>query len=162
MELSLTSCISYVYFIYFVYVYFAYFVFCISILFYYKFVYMAHHSTFLRFKPFSLRFDGDGCWFEPSMSQLRVWLSAQGAKNVSWLWLSPLRGWGSLDMESTGKFVYMTHHSILLLLNPFSIRFEKENGGLSTLCQSCRFSCHQTVMKTFTRLDYLCSEDRVV
>ena len=32
---------------------------------------------------------------------------AEGAKNVSWPWLSPLRGWGSLTMTSTGKFVYI-------------------------------------------------------
>ena len=29
------------------------------------------------------------------------------AKNVSWPWLSPLRGWGSLTMTSTCKFVYI-------------------------------------------------------
>ena len=34
-------------------------------------------------------------------------LSAEGAKNVSWPWLSPLRGWGSLTMSLTGKFVYL-------------------------------------------------------
>ena len=38
---------------------------------------------------------------------MRVCLSAEGAKNVSWPWLSPLRGWGSLPMTSTGKFVYI-------------------------------------------------------
>ena len=36
---------------------------------------------------------------------MRVWLSAEGAKNVSWPWLSLLRGWGSLAMTFTGKFV---------------------------------------------------------
>ena len=41
------------------------------------------------------------------MSWLRVSLSAEGAKNVSWPWLSPLRGWGSLTMALTGKFVYI-------------------------------------------------------
>ena len=34
-------------------------------------------------------------------------LSAEGAKNVSWPWLSPLRGWGGLTMVFTGKFVYI-------------------------------------------------------
>ena len=33
-------------------------------------------------------------------------LSAGGAKNVSWPWPSLLRGWGSLNMAFTGKFVY--------------------------------------------------------
>ena len=41
------------------------------------------------------------------MSQLRVCLSAEGAKNVSWPWLSPIRGWGSVAMTFTGKFVYI-------------------------------------------------------
>ena len=50
---------------------------------------------------------------------LRVCLSAEGAKNVSWPWLSPLRGWDSLTMASAGKFVYMAHHFILLRLNPY-------------------------------------------
>ena len=31
----------------------------------------------------------------------------EGAKNVSWPWLSPLRGWGSPTMTYTGKFVYI-------------------------------------------------------
>ena len=38
---------------------------------------------------------------------MRVCLSPEGAKNVSWPWLSLLRGWGSLTMTSTGKFVYI-------------------------------------------------------
>ena len=33
--------------------------------------------------------------------------SAEGAKNVSWPWLYPLWGWGSLTMSLTGKFVYI-------------------------------------------------------
>ena len=32
-------------------------------------------------------------------------LVSRGAKNVSWPWLSPLRGWGSLTMAFIGKFV---------------------------------------------------------
>ena len=53
-------------------------------------------------------------------------MSAEGAKNVSWPWLSPLRGWGSLTMTSTGKFVYMAHHFILLRLNPFDLGVDRE------------------------------------
>ena len=30
----------------------------------------------------------------------------EGAKNVSWPWLSPLQEWDSLTVEVTGKFVY--------------------------------------------------------
>ena len=54
------------------------------------------------------------------------YMSAEGAKNVSWPWLSPLRGWGSLTMTSTGKFVYKAHHFILLWLNPFGLRVDRE------------------------------------
>ena len=35
--------------------------------------------------------DWERWWFENSMSQLRVLLSAEGAKNVSWPWLSLLQ-----------------------------------------------------------------------
>ena len=31
----------------------------------------------------------------------------KGAKNVSWPWLSLLRGWCSVTMTFTGKFVYI-------------------------------------------------------
>ena len=75
---------------------------------------------------YSLRVDREGWWFEYSMSQLWVCFSAEGAKNVSRPWLSPLRGWGSLTMTSTGKFVYMAHHFILLRLNPFGLRVDRE------------------------------------
>ena len=51
---------------------------------------------------------------------------AEGAENVSWPWLSPLRGWHSLTMTSTGKFVYLSHYFILVLLNPFGLRVDKE------------------------------------
>ena len=72
-----------------------------------KFVYMAHHFILLRLNPFGLRVDREGWWFGHSVSSLWVCLSAEGAKNFSWPWLSPLRGWGSLTMASTGKFVYI-------------------------------------------------------
>ena len=41
--------------------------------------------------------------------QLRVCLSAEGAKNfwLSWPWLSLFRGWGSLNMTFTSKFLYI-------------------------------------------------------
>ena len=56
-----------------------------------------------------LRVDREGWCFEHSVSWLRVCLSAEGTKNVSWPWLSPLRGWGSLTMAFTGKFVYIIY-----------------------------------------------------
>ena len=52
---------------------------------------MAHHFILLRLNLFGLRVDREGWWFEHSMSSLRVCLSAEGAKNDSWPWLSPLR-----------------------------------------------------------------------
>ena len=91
-----------------------------------KFVYMAHHFMLLRLNPFGLRVDRKGWWIEHSVSQLRVCSSAGDAKNVSQPWLSLLQGWGSLTMTSTGKFVYMAHHFILLRLNPFSLRVDRE------------------------------------
>ena len=72
-----------------------------------EFVYMAHHFIWLRLNPFDIRVDREGWWFEHSVSELRVSLSAEGAKNVSWLWLSPLRGWSSLTMTFSGKFIYI-------------------------------------------------------
>ena len=60
------------------------------------------------------------------MSYLRVCSSAEGAKNVSGPWLSPYPGSGSPTMTSTGKFVYMAHHFILLRNNPFGLRVEGE------------------------------------
>ena len=60
------------------------------------------------------------------MSWLQVCLSAEGVKNVSWPWLYPLRGWGSRTVVFTGKFVYMAYHFILLQLNPFDLRVDRE------------------------------------
>ena len=37
---------------------------------------------------------------------------------------SYLQGWGSLTMTFAGKFVYISHHFILLWLNPFDIRVD--------------------------------------
>ena len=91
-----------------------------------KFIYMAHHFILLRLNPFDLRVDREGWWFEHFISQLLVSLSAEGTQNVSCPWLSPLQRWGSLTMAFTGKFVYTAHHSILLRLNPFDLRVDKE------------------------------------
>ena len=79
-----------------------------------KFVYMAQHFNLLQLNPFDLRVDREGWLFEHSASCLRVFLSAEGAKNIFWPWLSLLLGWGRLTMVFTGKFVYMAHHFILL------------------------------------------------
>ena len=124
---------------------------------------MAHHFILLWLHLFGLRVDREGWWFEHSMSLLRVWLSAEGAKSVSWPWLSPLRGWGSLTMAFTGKFVYIwltissCYGSISLALELIG-----RDGGLSTLCHCCGFACQQRVLKTFPGPGYLHSEDGVV
>ena len=98
-----------------------------------KFVYVAHHLILVQLNPFGALVDSEGWWFEHSMSYLRVCLSAEDAKNGSWHWLSPHRGWRSLTMTSTGKFVYMAHHFILLRLNPFGLRVDSKGWwfGLS-------------------------------
>ena len=62
-------------------------------------------------------------------------------------------------MTFIDKFVYMARHFILLRLNPFDLGVD---GGLSTLCHSCRLACHQRVLKTFPGPGYLCSENEVV
>ena len=43
-----------------------------------------------------------------------------GKMNIS------LRGWGSLTMIFTGKFVYTAHHFSLLRLKPFDLSVDKE------------------------------------
>ena len=53
-------------------------------------------------------------------------MHTEDTKNVSWPWLSLLRGWGSLAMAFTGKFVYIAYYFILLLLNPFGISVDRE------------------------------------
>ena len=87
-----------------------------------KFVCMAHHFILLRLNPFGLRVDREGLWFDHSMPSLGFGWSLEGVKNVSGFRLSPLGGWGSLTMTSTGIFVCMAQQFILLLLNPIGLR----------------------------------------
>ena len=91
-----------------------------------KFVYMADHFILLRLNPFGLGIDRERWWFERFVSYLQVCLSAECAKNISWSWLSLLRGWSSVTMTSTGKFAYVAHHFILLWLNPFGLGVDRE------------------------------------
>ena len=65
------------------------------------------------------------------MSWLRICLSAEDAENVSWPWLSPLRGWGSQSMAFTGKFAYI-HIQILKTkeeLKRIKVTFISEPAG---------------------------------
>ena len=91
-----------------------------------KFVYMVHYFILLRLTLSGLGVDREGWWFDHSVSQLPVCLLAEGTKNVSGPWLSFLRGWATLIMTSAVKFLYMAHHFILLQLNPFGLRVDKE------------------------------------
>ena len=45
---------------------------------------------------------------------------------------------------------------------PLALGLIGGDGGLSTLCHSCRFACQQRVLKTVPGLGYLRSEDGVV
>ena len=102
---------------------------CIKAIYAVKFHVLVHHFILLLFNPFDLRVDWEGWWFEHSMSYLQVCLSAEGAKNVSWPWLSPLRGWGSVTKALPGKFVYMAHDFIVLWLNLFDLRADRKGWG---------------------------------
>ena len=116
-------------------------------------VYKAHHFILLRLNPFDLNVDREGMWFEHSVSELRVCLSTEGAKNVSWSWLSLLRGWCSLTMEFTGRFVYIKltisscYDSVSLTL----VLIERYDG-LSTLCHSCGLVVSKGCLKSFLAL----------
>ena len=61
------------------------------------------------------------------VSWLRVCLSAEGAKNVSWPWLFPLQGWGSVIMALNGKFVYIYIYIYILLVR-VSFQLSKERS----------------------------------
>ena len=88
-------------------------------------VYMAHHFILLPLNPFGHRVHREGLWFDLSLSEMRVCLSREGAKNVSWPCISLLRGWGSLTITLIGKCVRRTHHFILLRLNNFGVRADR-------------------------------------
>ena len=92
----------------------------------------AHHFILLWLNPLDLRVDREWWWFEHSVSQLWVWLSAEGAENIFFffsilyftsiqisfiqiLYKSPLRGWDIMTMAFTIKFVNIVHHFILLM-----------------------------------------------
>ena len=127
-----------------------------------KFICMTHHFTLLRLNPFELRVHREAWWFENSMPYLRVVFSAEGAKNVSWPWLSRLRLWGSLTMTSTGNFyIWLTISSCYGSI-PLVFGLIVRDGALSTLCHSCGFACQQTVLNTFRGPDCLNSEHGVV
>ena len=73
--------------------------------------------------------DWDKWWLEQSVSKLQVCLSAEGAKSVSWPWLSPLRGWVSLTMTFLDKFGY-TLFSLGMVITVF-LSIEEMDSVLS-------------------------------
>ena len=79
-------CIIYIYKYIYIYIYIQIYIFI------YKFVYMAHHFILLRLNPFDLRVDREESWFEPLYVIIAGLLASRAYKNVSWPWLSPLRG----------------------------------------------------------------------
>ena len=98
--------------------------------------------------------------FKNALEFLKV--SAEGAKNVSQLWLSPLRGWVVWIWHSlVNLYIWLTIWSCYSSI-PLTLGLLERDGGLSTLSHSCWFSCQQRVLKTFPGHGYLHSEDEVV
>ena len=59
---------------------------------------------------------------------LRVFLAAEGAKNLSWSQLSLLRGWGSLAMTFLGKLAYI--YSTPFICAPIPVPNDDSKGLL--------------------------------
>ena len=120
-----------------------------------KFVYISHHFILLWLNPFDIRVDTKGWWFENSMSKLRVCLSAGGVENVSWNYISLLRRCGSLWHSLVNLYIWLTisscYDSISLILG-----FIGRDGGLSTLCHSCKFACQQRIYTNIHKFSIKC------
>ena len=59
----------------------------------------------------------------------------------------------------------MAHHFMLLRLNPFDLRIDREGWWFEhsfVIVYSCRCACQQRVLKVFPGRGYFCSEDGVV
>ena len=70
-------------------------------------VYIAHHVILLQLNHFDLIVDREGWWFEHSAIVAGLIIN-RGCKNICRPWLSPFRGWGSLTMVFTAKFVFIS------------------------------------------------------
>ena len=66
---------------------------------------MTRYFILRRLNLLGLRVDREGWWFKDCLLWLWVFLSAEGAKNVSSLWLSRLLRSGSVIMIFNGKYV---------------------------------------------------------
>ena len=65
----------------------------------------AHHFILLKLKFLNLR--RDRWWLKQSVSRLRVWLSAKGVENFSWLLLTLRQRWVSLNVIFIAKFLWI-------------------------------------------------------
>ena len=65
----------------------------------------AHHFILLKLKFLNLR--NDRWWLKQSVSRLRVWLSAKGVENSSWLLLTLRQRWVSLNVIFIAKFLWI-------------------------------------------------------
>ena len=72
-----------------------------------------HYFILLRLTPLDRSVDREGWWFEHCVLWLQVRLSANGAKNVSWPWLTPLQEW---DSPTTCLLLNLYLYSSLLQL----------------------------------------------
>ena len=115
-------------------------------------------SSFYNSIPLALMFvERDGglstlyysCWFAYQKKLLKTF------PGIGYLPLS------SRTMTFTGKFVYISHHFILLWLYPLALRLIGKDSDKNTLCHSCHIVCRQSVLKTFRGSDYLCWENGV-
>ena len=60
----------------------------------------------------------------------------------------------NLDIYSSPFYLAMAKSQYLMVI--------VRDGGLSTLCHSCEFTCQKRVLKTFSRHDYLHSKDEAL
>ena len=72
-----------------------------------------------------------------------------------------------LPLYKMFKVFLIYKKKILLWLNPFDLSDDREavhgkDGGLSTLCHSCRFDYQQRVVKTLSNPGCLCPKNEVV
>ena len=123
-----------------------------------KFVYLHHHFILLQLNPFDLRVDQEGWFFSPVCvifmgCQQRVlktfpcpgYLHANDG--LVWLWHLLV----NLYIWLTISFCYPSL--------PFYLGLMGRDGNLSTLCNSFRFPCQQSVLETLSNPGYFSSED---